>query len=223
MLLGLGFGLCFTSLAVARRTATVYDRILAATDAPDAAVAHGSSLEESERSLRTIAGITEQRAYAGFRGVARGVDPTLTIALIAPADDPVPARAARCSGRVASPTPHAPGEVFVNATVADDAGLAVGDRLGFRLFVPGSNRSAEVTVTIVGIGTRPVEAVSDETMVFGLVVFTRAFYELHDHLAVYSASSVDLAPGFDARATSPLRSTLSATTSSRCVHSNATR
>jgi hypothetical protein len=198
ILLGLGFGLCFTSIAAARRTLSAYDRILAAADAPDAAVAHGSTLEASERSLRTVAGITGQRAYAGFRGVARGVDAALTSALIAPAGDQFPLELPVLrSGRL--PQASAADEVFVNAAVADGADLDVGDHLDLRLFAPGSSRSAEVTVTVVGIGTRPVEVVSDETMVSGLVVFTRAFYELHGDLATYSASSVDLAPGFDAR------------------------
>ena len=54
-------------------------------------------------------------------------------------------------------------------------------------------------VTIVGIGTLPFEAVSDETSVAGTVVLSRAFYEEHRDLAVYAVSNVDLAPGADAR------------------------
>ena len=45
ILLGLGFGLCLASIAAARKTASAYDRILVAADAPDAAVAHGSALD----------------------------------------------------------------------------------------------------------------------------------------------------------------------------------
>ena len=45
----------------------------------------------------------------------------------------------------------------------------------------------------------PVEAVSDETTIFGVVVFTRAFLDAHRDLVAYSVSNVDLAPGFDAR------------------------
>ncbi len=54
-------------------------------------------------------------------------------------------------------------------------------------------------MTIVGIGTLPVEAVTDETAVAGTVVLSRAFYEEHRDLAVYAVSNVDLAPGADAR------------------------
>ena len=97
------------------------------------------------------------------------------------------------------PDPDAPDEVFVNETVANGAGLDVGDRLTFRLFEPGSDRSVTTTVTIVGIGTMPVDTVSDETRTSGIVVFTRAFYDAHRELTAYSVSNVDLAPGFDAQ------------------------
>ena len=53
-------------------------------------------------------------------------------------------------------------------------------------------------MSIVGIGTLPVEAVSDETRTSGVIVFSRAFHDAHRELAAYSVSNVDLAPGFDA-------------------------
>src|SRR4029078_13478494 len=59
--------------------------------------------------------------------------------------------------------------------------------------------AAEADVTIVGIGTLPSEAAADETSVVGLWVFSRAFYDEHRDVVAYAASSVDLAPGFDAR------------------------
>ena len=61
VLLGIGFGLCLATVAAARKTSSAYERILVAVDAPDAAVAHGSSLDSATTSLRTIAGITRQR------------------------------------------------------------------------------------------------------------------------------------------------------------------
>ena len=122
------------------RPASAYDRILVAADAPDAAVAHGSTLESAMTSLRAIAGITRQRVYAGFLGVADGVDPVLTTGLLAPAGDEFPLELPVLrAGRL--PDPDAPDEVFVNDTVAKGADLDVGDRLTFRLFVPGSRRT----------------------------------------------------------------------------------
>ena len=158
-------------MAAARKTASAYERILRSADAPDAAVAHGSPLDDAVRSLQTIPGITDQRAYAGFRGVVDGIDPALTSGLLAPTGDRFPLELPCCAaGRL--PDPEAPDEVFVSATVADGAGLEVGDRLSFHLFTPNSERTAETTVTVTGIGTMPVEAVSDETAVVGIAVFT---------------------------------------------------
>ena len=89
VLLGLGFGLCLASFAVARRTSSAYDRILTAADAPDAAVTldaggggggGGPTPEAGERSLRSIDGIERQRVYAGFLGGADGVEPAAVTA-----------------------------------------------------------------------------------------------------------------------------------------------
>ena len=109
VLLGLGFGLCLASFAVARRTSSAYDRILTAADAPDAAVtldagAGGPTPEEGERSLRSIDGIERQRVYAGFLGRADGVEPALVTALLAPIRDPFPLETPRLdAGRLPRP------------------------------------------------------------------------------------------------------------------------
>jgi hypothetical protein len=202
VLLGLGFGLCLASFAAARRTASAYDRILVRADAPDAAIAFGTSPgrtpEQSERSLRSIIGITGQRVYAGFLGSADGVDPILATALLAPIRDRFPIELPQLQrGRL--PRAGAPDEALVNSSAAARGGLAVGQRLRFRFFNPATAKAAAVDITIVGIGTFPAEAVADETRVLGVFVFTRAFYEAHRDLVVYATSNVDLAPGFDAR------------------------
>ena len=198
LLLGLGFGLSLASFAAARRTASAYDRILVEADAPDAAVTLGQPPEESEQSLDAIEGITDQRVYAGFVGAADGVDPTVSTGLIAPIRDRFPIELPQLrAGRL--PDADAPDEALVNSGAADRGGLEVGQRLHFRLVNPGSSATAEADVTIVGIGAMPSEAVSDETTVLGVFVFTRAFYEAHRNLVAYAVSNVDLAPGFDAR------------------------
>lgn len=198
VLLGIGFGLCGASLAAARRTDSAYDRILAEADAPDAAVALGQPPLQSEQSLRSIEGITDQRVYAGFVGAADGVDRIASTALLAPIRDRFPIELPTlAAGRL--PDPDAPDEVFINTSAAERGGLEVGQRLHFRFAHPESSATAEAEVRIVGIGTLPNEAVADETLVLGVAVFTRAFYEAHRELVVYAASSVYLAPGFDAR------------------------
>jgi putative ABC transport system permease protein len=198
LLLGLGFGLCFASVAAARRTASAYDRILVAADAPDAAVALGGPPDEAEQALATVDGIVGQRVYAGFIGTADGVERILTTALIAPTRDRFPIELPQLrAGRF--PEPDAPEEALVNESAARAGGFEVGQRLHFRFVNPFTGARAQANMTIVGIGAVPAEAVSDETSVVGLFVFTRAFYEAHRDLASYAVSNVDLAPGVDAR------------------------
>ena len=198
VLLGIGFGLSFASIVAARRTASAYDRILAASDAPDAAIQHGLPPDVSELSLRTIDGIVDQRVYVGFVGNATGVDPALTRALLAPTDNHFPLELPVVhEGRL--PNADAPDEVFVDAEVADAENLRVGQHVEFGLFAPDGSDGTDVTVEVVGIGSYPVEAVSDETAVLSVWVFTRAFYDAHRELVVYSVSNVDLAAGVDAR------------------------
>jgi len=203
VLLGIGFGLCLASLAAARSTASAYDRILARADAPDAAVNLSQGPDAGSEALRGIDGIIRQRVYGGFIGTADGIDRVVTTALLAPVRDAFPIEHPTLqAGRL--PRPDAPDEAFVNIGAAERGGLHVGDRVHFRLsratsatdVVPNAD---EADVTIVGIGTLPSEAAADETSVVGLWVFSRAFYDEHRDVVAYAASSVDLAPGFDAR------------------------
>ena len=214
LLLGAGFGVSLASLAAARTTASAYERILVAADAPDAAVAHGRPLEEAVQSLDTVDGIVGQRAYAGFRGVADGVDPALTTGLLASAGDHFPLELpALRAGRL--PDADAPDEVFVSATVADGAGVDVGDHLTFHLFTPDSDRTASTTVTVTGIGTVPVELVRDETTTLGVVVFTaRSSTPTATSSTTRSATST-WHQGSTHAASSPQRSASSATSCNR--------
>jgi hypothetical protein len=203
VLLGLGFGLCLASLAAARGTSSAYDRILTHADAPDAAVSLSEGPEAGERALRAIDGITRQRVYAGFLGSANGIPRALTAALLAPTRDAFPLELPTiAAGRL--PHPDAPGEAFVNTGVAERGGLRVGDRVHFQFAqvssgIPVVPDAEQADVTIVGIGTLPAEAASDETAVVGLWVFSRAFYDEHRAVVAYAVSNVDLARGFDAR------------------------
>ena len=198
LLLGVGFGICFSSVAAARRTDSAYGRILVAADAPDATVSLGQPPLQAEQSLRAIEGITDVRVYAGFVGAADGVDRIASAALLAPTGDRFPIAVPKLrAGRL--PDPDALDEVFVNTSTADRSGLEVGQPLHFRFVQPESAATSEADVTIVGIGTLPTEAVADETLVVDVAVFTRAFYEAHRDLVAYASASVELAPGVDPR------------------------
>ena len=204
VVLGLGFGLSCASFASARRTESAYDRILLHADAPDAAVALGPDPIQAEKALQTIDGIDTQRVYAGFTGRAEGVDGLFSTGLLAPIHDRFPVDLPTLAdGRL--PDPDAPDEVFVTSGAAERGDLKVGQRLRFHLvdaLGAGDGQlpeTATADVTIVGIGTLPLEAVADETTGSGVAVFSRAFYDEHRDLVVYSVSNVDLAPGIDAR------------------------
>ena len=198
VVLGLGFGLCFASFAAARRTDSAYERILAAADAPDAAVSLSGPPEDPTRALQGVEVVEDVRVYVGFGGSADGIDRVATSGLLASAQDRFPLELpAMVEGRL--PDPDAPGEAFITARGAERGGIAVGDRLDFRIANPRTGATEHEMVTIVGIGTLPFEAVTDETSVSGTVVLSRAFYEEHRDLAIYAVSNVDLAPGADAR------------------------
>jgi hypothetical protein len=198
LVLGLGFGLSLASFAAARRTASAYDRILVASDAPDAAVTHVGSPEESVRSLATVDGIVRQRPYAGVIGSAAGLDRAFTSALLVQMNDEFPLDLPFLrEGRL--PNPDARDEIFVNTAAADALDLHVGQRLDFTLFTNDFQGKEEVSVEIVGIGTLAPEQIADETTVFTITVFSRAFFEAHRDLIVYSVSNIDVAPGVDAR------------------------
>ena len=196
VVLGIGFGLCFASLAAARRTASAYERILAASDAPDAAVAHRAPPDEAEAALRTIPGVANQRVYAGFIGVADGIERLYSRALLAPTDDEFPLELPNMrAGRL--PDPDAVDELFVNGVVADGTGLRVGDDVDFTFVTADFDDQVVASATVVGIGDLPSDAVTDETTLRSIFMFTRAFYEAHRDLTVYSVSNIDLFPGVD--------------------------
>ena len=145
--MGLGFGFCLASFAAARRTASAYNRILVAADAPDATVGLlGHPPEQAERSLQSLRGITRQRVYAGFLGTAAGIDRILTTALLAPIHDPFPLeRPTLQTGRL--PNPDAADEAIVNSSAAARGGIEVGDRLHFRFFNPITGASSDDDIT----------------------------------------------------------------------------
>jgi hypothetical protein len=97
------------------------------------------------------------------------------------------------------PDPDADDEAFVNTDTAVRGNLHVGQEMLFELFDPIAGTTTRARVEIVGIGTVPAEAVSDETATLGLFVFSRGFYDAHRDFAMYAVGNVDLAPGFDAR------------------------
>jgi hypothetical protein len=198
LLVGVGYGICLASVNAGRRTESAYERVLAAADAPDAAVAHTLSPDEAEQRLGSIDGVLDLRHSVGFVGTVDGVDPALARAMIGATGDRFPLELPKLrSGRL--PRPRSADEVFVNEFLADRGGLELGEPLDLQLFSPDFSTVADAHATVVGIGSMPREAVIDETTAFGLLVFSRAFSEQHRGFEIYATTTLDLAPGVDAR------------------------
>src|SRR5262249_62342682 len=133
-----------------RRTASAYDRVLVEAQAPDAAVGFGPAAAQARQILGAVDGVTGQRIYAGYVGTADGVDPVLTTALIAPAQDRFPLELpTMVAGRV--PDPRAADEGFVNTEAARRGDLHVGQRLHFDLSVPPQPLTREQDVPITPV------------------------------------------------------------------------
>lgn len=158
LLAGLVGGVAAGAVGVARRTATAYDRLVAATHLDDARVlvfsddidveeiASFPGVEESWRSTQVIGGVVG--APVSYISVSSGPprpDDLFTPVIVdgrAPRDDAV-------------------GEVMVPSAFADEAGVKVGDTLPLKLLTPlevtqfdtgfGEPDGPRVDVTVVGI------------------------------------------------------------------------
>ena len=97
------------------------------------------------------------------------------------------------------PDPLTRNEIFVNAYLADHAGVNVGDELVITVLVDDFADMHTERFTITGIGTTPRELVADETSGFGLVVFSSVIGREFGTDAAYRLTGFDLAPGFDAQ------------------------
>ena len=198
VLLGLGFGLCLSSLAAARSTASAYPPRARRGRCPG----RGGRARAAARAVRTVVALDRgHHRAAGLRRLSRrGRRRRPRPHDRAPRADPrsFPDRDPPAAGRPSPPRRRARRGAG-QPRCCPRGHLELGQRLHFRFFNPASSKSAEADITIVGIGTFPNEAVVDETNVVGVFVFTRAFYDTHRDLAVYATSNVDLAPGFDAR------------------------
>ena len=198
VLLGVGFGIAFSTLAAARHTASSYPRIARAADVPDASTGYSEPTAEIEPRLAGLQGVENSRSAVGFTGFIEGVDRAFSRVLMGPWGTYFPIEHPQLrDGRL--PDPSTRNEVFVNAYLADHAEMAVGDELVISLLVNDFADIHTERFTITGIGTTPRELVADETAGFGLVVFSSVIAREFSADATYRLSSFNLAPGFDAQ------------------------
>src|SRR5688572_7119737 len=196
LLLGIGFGIAFSSLAAARHTASAYPRINHDAHTPDATSGYTESTDEVEALLAGLEGVASLRSLVGFTGFIEGVDPAYSRVLFGPWGNYFPIELPRLrDGRL--PDPSKREEVFVNEYLADRAKIAIGDELRLSLEIIGSNEIHTETLTVTGIGTLPRELVADETGGFGMMVFSSVIVRELSSGAAYRSTGFSLAPGID--------------------------
>jgi hypothetical protein len=198
LLVGIGFGIAFSSLAAARHTASSYSRIAHVARTPDATTGYSEPTAEIEPRLAGLEGVETYRSAVGFTGSIEGVDRAFSRVLMGTWGDYFPIELPQLrDGRL--PDPSTRNEIFVNAYLADHAGVAVGDELVISLLIDNFSDIHTERFTITGIGTTPRELVADETAGFGLVVFSSLIAHEFSSDASYRISNFNLAPKVDAQ------------------------
>jgi hypothetical protein len=194
LLLGVGFGIGLSTLAAARHTASAYTRIVRAAQTPDATSGYTQPTADAERRLAGLRGVESLRSVVGFTGYIEGVDPAYTRGLLGPWGDYFPVEAPQVrEGRL--PDPLKRNEIFVNAYLADHAGIAVGDDVRVSILVDNSSNVHTENFTVTGIGTSPRELVADETSSFGSIILSSAIARELSADATYRLTNFNLAPG----------------------------
>ncbi|MEO8696707.1 MAG: ABC transporter permease [Acidimicrobiales bacterium] len=196
LLLGIGFGIAFSTLAAARHTASAYRRIVEHAEAPDATSGYTQPTDEVESQLAGIDGVESLRSLVGFTGFVEGVDPSYNRVLFGPWGNYFPVELPKLrDGRL--PDAMKREEVFVNEYFADHAGVAVGDQIRVSLYLIDADDYHTETMTVTGIGKIPRELVADETSGFGLIVLSSTVVRELNSGAAYRSTGFSLAPGID--------------------------
>jgi len=199
VLLGLGAGAGLSCLAGARRTASSFGRIAAATDEPDINSSHGLPPAEAEAVANSFAGVARHGTIVGFIGFAEGVDPTLVRSFFGPWDRPLTGglpllRAGR------HPDPDRADEVLVTSPRAEAAGVTPGMRLTVRLLRQDGGEPEATSVVVTGIGAFAIDVATDTAYDRSAIIFTPAFTRANAHLQAWSATALTAAPGTDVKA-----------------------
>ncbi|CAN5451109.1 hypothetical protein BH10ACT2_BH10ACT2_28180 [soil metagenome] len=194
LITALGGGICLAVAAGAARTAGAYDEVLTLTNAGELGSSYISAdpndLAAAEELLRSIPAIESFSQIVGYQVLLpeTSIPYVVSYALYSAPDvgQPLP-----LAGRL----PVAANEVFINETVANAAGISIGDELAavvanfdFTEFVPE-------TLVVVGVGLFYDEVYEDETGYKAALVYSKAFIDDHPGLAAWSAASFTLSPG----------------------------
>jgi hypothetical protein len=206
---GLAGAAVLVAIAGARRTATAYERMLAATDAVDftarLAGSSGSELEPDDlAALPSVAAVGEVGRYYLTTPGPRDTVGSRTPVLASSSDGTSFQRIGRplvVEGRM--PDPDAPNEILVSRILADQGSFDVGDPAPLVLVVPDTTqpdglRIERVDQKVVGVGVTPDQIGVDEQRQGGLqMLVTPAFVREHPDFAVESSLQVKLRDGAD--------------------------
>ncbi|MGH9223271.1 MAG: hypothetical protein ACRD2W_05705, partial [Acidimicrobiales bacterium] len=199
VLLGLGAGAGLACLAGARRTASSFGRIAAATHAADVNSGHGLPPAEAEQIASRFTGVASHDTVVGFVGFARDIDPTLFKYFIGSWEHGLRAGVPVLrAGRY--PSLDRPDEVLVSSPRAAAAGVVPGTKLTLELFSINGGASETTAVVVTGIGSFALQAAADTAFDRGAMLLTPAFTRANTHLQAWSATTLTAAPGVDADA-----------------------
>lgn len=204
-------GVALAAVAGARRTASGFDRFLAASHPSDLAVDFGPYDREAEAALRRFPEVTGARTYVAFLAARLAADDTPILDEVTDQGEWVGSvdglyfdqdRVAITRGRMARPSRV--DEVVVSESLAELGGFEVGQQLSFGVFseeeVQGAGAGPPVAkdvveVTIVGIGLFTDEVVQDEVDRVPRVLSTPAFTARERRWATYAWTGLRLAHG----------------------------
>lgn len=189
-------GLCgavtFAALGGARRTASTFDRYLAATDASQLSINVNPYRPETVEAMRSLPGVVSVQSYAalpiqiidGRTGERTPVQPVETVAsvdgLFLDQD-----RVVVLHGSL--PDPRAADQVLVSRSMAELAHLEAGDRMHFEAVDPRTFAPLRtLTATVTGVGVMSQEVASDDVDLPTRVLFTPGFLRENPDLVVAS-------------------------------------
>jgi hypothetical protein len=204
-------GVALAAVAGARRTASGFDRFLAASNPSDLAVDSGAYDPEATAALRRLPQVTGVRTYVAFLAARLDADGAPILDEVTEQGEWVGSldglyfdqdRVAITRGRMARPSRV--DEVVVSESMADLAGFEVGQELSIGVFDEAEVQAAEaapptakdvVEVTIVGVGLFTDEVVQDEVDRVPRILSTPAFTARERRWATYAWTGLQLARG----------------------------
>src|SRR5687767_4833299 len=196
LLLALGVGTGLACLAGARRTASSFDRIAAATSYPDIVTSHGEPPARAEEIVAGFEGVARSSIQVGFAGFIEGLDPTLVKYFMASWREPFThLRPTVTEGR--HPDPARADEVLVVGKGVTRGGIRPGDELTLQLFRSDFSGSESVTVTVTGTSSVGAgEVVTDAGQDRSAILFTPAFAARHaEGLMAWSSTTLRVDAG----------------------------